>query len=120
MEIKIDEKMVQETLDQETANAVKRTMEGGTIRRAIETTFGESLIPNLIGQAVVDAASKIDLDVLTEHLAKEIARSMTAGAVCVIRDAMTEVIMQLRGVPEYDHPKRDAARASIKAELFGR
>jgi hypothetical protein len=118
MEIKIDEMMVQQVLDEQTQAGVKAAMGGYAIRSAIEKTVGESILPQLLGEAVVKAAEQIDIDNLTHHLAEEIARSTTKTVVTLIRDAMIEMILDMRKVASYDHKAREAEREKLTATLF--
>ena len=117
MEIKIDESMMQKTLDDTASQAVQNAMSGFVVRNALEKAVADSVLPGLLSQAIVDAADKIDIDALTEALAKQMSRSITKGVQLVVQDSMVSMILKLRGVPDYDKEKLALGRATILAEL---
>ena len=114
MEIKIDEVQVQEALDKQATAGIKSAFEGYAVRSTIEKAIAESVIPSMITTAIEGAASTIDIAALTQHLAEEIARSVTKGVQMVIRETMINIILDIKKIPEYDKEKRDRARADIR------
>ena len=118
MNINIDEKQLQEALDKQATTGVRNAMEGYAIRSAIEKAVAEAVLPDLIRTSVVEAASQIDIARLTQCLAKEMSRSVVKGVQAVMQDTMIEVILKMRGIPDYEREKREKARAEIKATVF--
>jgi len=117
MEIKIDEKQVQDALDIQATEGIKRAFEGYTIKSTIEKTIADSVIPSLISEAVINAANQIDISSLTNHLASEIARSVTRGVQSIIRETMINIILDLQHIPSYETEKRNNKRMEISAKL---
>jgi hypothetical protein len=120
MEIKIDELQVQEALDKQVTAGIKTAFEGYAVHSTIEKAISESVIPSIITIAMVQAASTIDINNLSQHLAQEIAKSVTRGVQGIIRETMIGIIMDIQKVPQYDANKRREAYAKIEASLFQR
>jgi cobalamin-dependent methionine synthase I len=118
MEIKIDEKELQKVLNEQTTSSVKASFEGYGMRSAMEKAIADSVIPAIMTEAIVAAASQIDIATLAQKLAEEMARSVTKGVQAIVQDSMVDLIMSIRKVPEYDDKKRSAARAEIIAKVF--
>ena len=114
MEIKIDELQVQEALDKQATAGIKNAFEGYAVRSVIEKAIAESIIPSIISSAIEQAASTIDIADLTQHLAAEIARSVTRGVQSIIRETMVSVILDIQKIPSYDEKKRSEARVKIE------
>lgn len=117
MEIKIDEKAVQEALDTQATAGIKHAFESHSIRQAIETAISETVIPTIMAKAIADAASSIDTAALTQHLAEEIARSVTKGVQLVVRSTMIEILLKLKGIESYDLERLARERAKLEREF---
>ena len=118
MEIKIDEVQVQQALDEQATKGIKSAFEGYGIRSAIEKVIADSVVPAIITSAIEQAASSIDREQLAQHLAQEIARSVTRGTQAIIRETMVNIILDLKKIPDYERDKRDAARIEILHSIF--
>jgi hypothetical protein len=118
VEIKIDEVQLQEVLNEQTTASVKSSFEGYGMRSAMEKAIADSVIPAIMTEAIVKAASQIDIDALIQALSEEMAKSVTKGVQAIVRDSMVEVIMSIKKVPEYDKEARARARAEIIASVF--
>jgi len=118
MEIKIDELQVQEALDKQATASIKQAFEGYEIRSVMKDAIANSVIPALMTDAMVNAAAQIDVTKLAEKLAQEMTRAITKGVQAMVRDAMIEIIMRIKKIPEYDDKKREVARQEIIHEVF--
>ena len=118
MEISIDEKVIQEALDSQATKGIQTAFEGYAMRNSIEKAVSESFLPTVLSSSLEKAASSIDIDVLTKHLSKEMARSITKGVQAVIQETMVNIIMDLKKIPSYDNEARESARMEILAKVF--
>jgi cobalamin-dependent methionine synthase I len=118
MEIRIDETELQKVLDEQATASVKSSFEGYGMRSAMEKAIADSVIPAIMTEAIVKAASSIDIDTLTQHLAEEMARSVTKGVQAIVQDSMIEIIMRINKVSEYDKDARSLARQEIINHVF--
>lgn len=118
MEIKIDEKELQTVLNEQTTASVKASFEGYGMRSAMEKAIADSVIPAIMTEAIVAAASQLDIAALTQKLAEEMARSVTKGVQAIVQDSMVDLILAIRKIPTYDDKKLAAARAEIIHSVF--
>lgn len=117
MNIDIDEAQVQAVLEAQTTAGIKHAFEGYAIRSAIEKAIGETVIPSIIATAIEQAASSIDIAVLTQRLAEEMARSITKGVQRIMRETMVNIILDLKKIPEYERDKREAERQKLLSQF---
>jgi|GEM_PF-4004235 len=117
MEIRIDEAMVQEAIDEQTTGAIKSALTGHKLQSAIGDMVEKALVPGVMAQAIESAISKIDLDSLSQSLADEIARSTTKVVQRVIQEALVGITLKIRGIAEFDHEKWNRARAELMAQF---
>lgn len=120
MQINLDESIIEKTLNESATAAVKDAASSYNVRRAIEDRVANAVLEGVMAEALTAAIDKIDVAALATALANQLQRSVTAGAVALIQDSVIEQMMRLRKVPEYDDAKRAAARAEIKARIFGK
>jgi len=118
MEIRIDEKQMQEVLGEQATKGIQNAFDSYSVRSIMEKVVADSVIPSIMTAAMEAAVKKIDIDDLSQKLAEQIARSTTAGAVNVIRETMVTILMDIRKVPQYDDDKRKRAREEILAAIF--
>ena len=116
MEIKINEEMIQNTLNEKASEAVQSAMTGYAMRAALEKVVTESTLPQLMSSAIRDAADEIDLAVLRSAIAAQMTKTVVKSVNGLIRESLVNIICDLRKVPEYDRDKRNAERVKIIAE----
>jgi len=119
MEIKLDEKIIEESINRSATEAIKNATSSWNVKNAIEERVANAVLEGVMGDALISAMDA-DVAALSTALANQLQRSVVAGAVAIVQDSVVEQIMRLRKVPEYDDAKRAAARAEIEARLFGR
>lgn len=85
------------------------------VREAIENKLAEAASFGLISQAVDKALEHLDISQLTQSIADEMQRNVASMVGIVVRDAMAEVVLKLRGVSEYDKAARERAREQLIA-----
>jgi hypothetical protein len=117
MKITIDEVQVQEILDEQAAKGIKAAFEGYAVRSTLEKAIADSVIPGIMTSAITKAASSIDIETLTQHLAEEMARSITKGVQLVIRETLVNVILDIKKIPDYEREKRAIERQHILNRL---
>lgn len=120
MELKIDETIIQSSLNDASSAAIANAMSSYQVRSAIEERVANAVLEGVLIDAIHDAISRIDIEKLTESLAAELARSVTSGAVHIIRESVIDIMLRLRKVPEYDSAKTAAARCEIEMRVFGK
>jgi len=118
MEIKIDEKQLQEALDGSATAGIKNAFGSYPIKSMLEKTIADSVLPTLITSAIEKATSTMDINVLSLKLGEEIAKSVTKGVKCIIQETMIGIIMDIRKIPQYDDEKRKRAKAEIETLIF--
>lgn len=117
MEIKINQDEVQAALDNGTTAAIKNAFEGYSMRNAIEKVLAEAVLPDVMATAIRGAVSQIDIDELQGALSKQMSRSITKAVQTMLQDATINMLLDLRKIPDYDKPRREAERAKIIAEM---
>lgn len=117
MEIKIDEKQVQNVLNEQAEAGIKNAFSGYAVKSILEKAIADSVIPGIIVEAMEKSASSLDIDNLSKILAAEIARSVTRGVQLVIRETMINIILDIQKIPSYEDEKRVKARAIIENKL---
>jgi len=117
MEIRIDESQIQSALNTQATAGIKKAFEGYGVRSAIEKVISDSVVPAIMTTAITSAAESIDIEVLTQHLAKQISISVTKGVQSILLETMVNIILDLRNIPEYEIEKREKERAEIISEF---
>lgn len=118
MDIKIDECQLQEVLNTQATASVKSSFEGYNMRSAMEKAIADSVIPAIMTEAIVKAASQIDIETLTQKLAEEMARSVTKGVQAIVQESMIDLILDIKKVSQYDDKKRADARQEVINSVF--
>lgn len=119
MNIELSMDAIQQSVASKIEEAVAKAVASYGVQRAIEEKISDEATMGVVGQSVEDAVRSLDTSTLTTALAAEIQRAMTSAIVLVVEDAMCEIVMRLRKVPEYDDVKRAAARESILYTMRG-
>lgn len=119
MEIRIDENVIQEALNDQATKGLANAFGNYGIRSAIQEVIANSVIPEIMATAVVDAASKIDTERLTQCVAEELTRAVIKGTQAIVRETMTTILLDIRKIPDYERDKREKARLEISTKLFG-
>lgn len=117
MNIKINQELVDQAINQNINDAICKALKSYEIEKAITDRVSNSIASGVIAESVDKAITQMDADALTNALAEQIQRTAIASTVSIIRDGFVDTIMKLRGVSEYDEAKRAKARAEISAEL---
>jgi hypothetical protein len=117
MQIQFDDTQIQAALDKAASDALANAFGSYASKSAMEEVISKAVIPEIISKALNDAASRVNVEALTVALASQIARTITGAAVCLMRSAAVEMILDLRKVPQYDDDKRNRARAEVIVEL---
>lgn len=118
MEINIDEKEMQNVLNEQAVEGVKAVFKSYSIKSVLEKTISDSVLPALITEAIVNSVSHIDMDKLSQKLAEEIAKATTSAVQAVVQESMIEILVKLKGVPSYEPEKLARARAEIINTVF--
>lgn len=118
MEIKIDESVIQKALNDQATKGLANAFGNYDIQRAIQSTISESVIPEIMTTAVVNAASQIDVSKLSQSIAEELTKAVIKGTQAIIRETMVTILLDIRKIPSYDNEKREKARLEISTKLF--
>jgi hypothetical protein len=118
MEIKIDEVQVQKALNDQATLSIKTAFEGYQIKSAMEKTITDSVIPEIMTMSICSAVKQIDIEALTQSLAREMAIAVTKGVQAIVTDSMIEIIMRMRKIPDYDEKVRKVERDKIYNSVF--
>ena len=119
MNITLDETIIQDSLNGAASKAIAGAMGQYSVKNAIEKRVASAVLEGVLAEALENSISQIDLGALTTALAKELSRAVTAGAVSIIRESVTDTLLALRKIPSYEHEAIARARADIATRLFG-
>lgn len=113
MEIKIDEKLMQQVMDEQTSKAMQSAFSDWEISRKIKETIIESVMPELLVRSVTEAASRIDVSSLTQAIADEMSRALVRSISHVVKETMINVIIKIKGIESYDTEKIKKEREKL-------
>jgi hypothetical protein len=105
MKIMISEEVIEESLATSADTAVKNAFDSYDVRRVLEQRIGEEVIGGAFSSALTKAIDQMDIDQITQSLAKEISRTVVASTVTLLRSQAVEMIYRLRGHGDYDQDK---------------
>lgn len=117
LNVGVDMGKVGEALQAATTDAIAARMASYEVKQAIATVVAREVAEGAVARALEAAVAGLDVGALTTRLAEELSRAVTGGMVNVIREAMADLVVRIRGIPEYDREKRDRARAEVLALL---
>jgi hypothetical protein len=116
MNIKIDSKVVEEQINKSATSAVEQAFRTYEVTRVLQDQVADKVIGEALLKAINDAANKLDLSALTEVLAKEMSRSITAGVVHVLREHAVEMVYRMQGGTSYAS-NEEQRKTKIRAKM---
>ena len=117
MELNLDEKVIQATMQEATTSAIRKALENWSVEERIRNTVADAVVGEVLTDAVTAAVKKLDLSALSDALAREIEKATTAFVVKSIREALVEVVLRVRGVRDFEDEKREKMRAELLREI---
>lgn len=119
MELKINEKLIEEKMNLEITKAVADAVSGWKMQSAIADVITSEIAEKTLQEVIRKAVSNIDIDDLVSVLAKEMSRSVVSAVVHILEEGVLDIVCKLRGIGNYsDEDKRERER--VKAILFRR
>jgi hypothetical protein len=120
MEIKVDETLLQDTINDKIHLAIKSAIGDYSVKDAVAARITSEFAHGVIAEALDKAMQSINVTALTTSLANEIAKATTRAAVMVLTDGLVSTLLRIRNIPDYDRDRYDAARIEIRAQLEGK
>lgn len=117
MEFELDEKAISEALNKVGASAIENALSSHNVKSVIEERVADTLIAGTLAEALEKAVEQMNMKELTTALANQLARTVTATAVSMIREQTVELLFTLKGGQSYDSDKdkkKEEIRQSIK------
>lgn len=96
MEIKFDEQVIQDQIQKSTNDSLKRAFEGYEVRSAIEKTIADTVVYDALQQAIMSAVDKIDIQDLTNELAKQLQKTMVSSTIAMLKEQSVEIIFRMQ------------------------
>jgi len=118
MQINFDETMISQAMTESATGAITTALSGYAVTNMIGKIVTDEVMAGALGQAVKDAASRIDTEALTAALAAELQKATIRAALALLQDGVVSTICKLRNISDYTAEDK-AARALVKIELFG-
>jgi len=117
MEIKIDQKLISESINKTASEAIANALGEYSVTSAITKVVTEQVAHGAIAEAIVKAVESVDTEELTNHLAKEIQIATTKAVVNILHEGLLSTVCKMRGIGDYsDNDKRE--REILKTKLF--
>lgn len=117
MEVKLDDKKIQE-LTQESINmAIQSALTGFSARQEIEKRIQTNFAEIPFEKMATDAIQKTDWKRITECLAQEIERAVVAGVTRLLEEAMIDITIKIRGTSLYGK-ELEEFRNKLRQEIY--
>lgn len=119
MRIQLDNEALGEAVKIAVQGAIKSSVEGYEVQKAIEDSVASHLRLDKIADAVEAGMNKVDLFELATVVSAEIAQQMKILVQTTIQEGVVRMVCTLRGVRDYDQDYQAKARA-VREELFSK
>ena len=117
MDIKIDQKILEESINNSATQAIRSALEGYVVKESIVSAVTNEIAEGAVASAIREAVKKINTETLVQHLAKEIERATTKAVIHILHLGLIETICKLRGIGDYSKEDREERR-KLEIELF--
>ena len=116
IELNIDEDVIKDEMSKTMTASVKSEFSSYEISSAIREKVAEAVLTGALKDAIGNAIDLMDLDKLTQSLASEMSKAMTAATVTLLREQTAELVYRVRGGTDYATDKK-AEIARITAQI---
>ena len=117
MDIKISEESIAQAINESATKALSSSLGGWEVQSAISKVVTQQVAEGAIADAIKDAVSQVNVDILTKKLAEEMQRATIKATVAILQEGLITTICKLRGIGDYSAEDKKE-RARLKAELF--
>lgn len=107
MEIRVDEKQVQDAVIENINKAVGNAISGYDVQKTISDQISSEITVGVLAESICSAVKYIDTDYLTKAISSEIQKTMVSAVQHIIVEGIAGVLVGLRKIPDYD---RDATK----------
>ncbi len=115
MEIKIDAEAMQGDISGAIGEAITNAIGSYDVSKALSETITNEVAVGAVFEAITKALESLDSATLVTHLATELHKAVTAATILVLRDNVSELVSNIRGISSYETEKRDRVKAEINA-----
>ena len=118
MNLVLDEKVIESSVNEMSTKAIQGAFQSYDVQSKVRESVANALVGDVLATAMTKAVAQLDLDGLTQVLAKEIMRNTTAAVVAMITENCVGMVYKLRGYGDYEKDKHkimDEIRAEIRA-----
>jgi len=116
VKIEISPETIETAINEQINEAVENALGSYSVRTSIADTLTSEIAGGAVGEALRRALASLDTDALTQHLAAEIQRAMTAAVVGLLEGGICNVLLTLRGLSSYSNGYAEA-RAEVLSDL---
>ncbi len=119
MDLYIDEKVIETEMNRLATESVETAFSAYGIQDAIKKEVADKIVGRVLTQAIDCAVDRVDVEALTQELAKQLGRTMVAATISVLREQTVRTLFSLQGGHDYDddnHAHKDKIRAELKAQ----
>ena len=120
MDIKFDESVIQDQIQRSANDSLKKAFEGYEVRRAIEKSIADTVIYDALQQAITNAVDKIDLQNLTNELAKQIQKTMVSSTITMLKEQSVEIIFRMRKKDFMTTDEEKHVKEEIRQQIKGK
>ncbi len=118
MNLELDSKQIETELNAAANKAITDAFDNYEVTRAIRESVARKVVAGGLAKALEAAVDKIDLESLSDALAKELTRSTTAAVVACVRASTVNSLYQLRHGGSYvNEESKKRYLAEIAAEI---
>jgi hypothetical protein len=107
MEIRVDEKQVQDAVNENINKAVGNAISSYDVQKTISDQISSEITVGVLAESICSAVKHIDTDYLTKAISSEIQKTMVSAVQHIIVEGIAGVLVGLRKIPDYD---RDATK----------
>lgn len=118
MEVKIENGMIEQAINDAASKAIANALGGYNVTSAIANVVTEQIAEGVIAKAISNAVESLDTEDLVQHLAEEIQKATVRATISVLHEGIMSTICKLRGIGDYSEDDKKE-RERLKVKLFG-